>query len=443
MSKLRSFSRGGIHPSVSRNITAGKAIKNAPFPATAIVPLSQHVGSPSRLLVSVGDRVQETQIIGEPTGFMSAAIHSPIPGEVKEIRTIYLPSGVKTQAVVIELGGEFSLFNGDNVTRNWASLARNEILEILKNKGVVGQGGATFPAHVKFTIPKSRKVEAFLVNASECEPYLTADYRVMLEHMDDLIEGLGIARKILDPGRIVVGIEADKMDALKVFTDASRDHDIEVVPLKTKYPQGAEKNLIESLLGIEVPSGKLPIEVGVINANVGTLISICRAVRNDEPVISRVLTVAGGGIKNPGNFFTRIGTPVKDLIDECGGLVNNPIKLICGGPMMGFAFTDLNTPVTKGTNGILALTAEEVKYYAQTACLSCGKCIEACPMGLSPTFLYKNTDSQRLEEAANFGLADCILCGACAYVCPAHIPLVSAFRAARGRQRRLSTRKKR
>ena len=186
----------------------------------------------------------------------------------------------------------------------------------------------------------------------------------------------------------------------------------------------------------------MPIEVGVVNSNVGTIVSICKAVRNDEPVINRVLTVAGGGVKEPENMLVRIGTPIKDLIDECGGLVNNPVKFICGGPMMGFAFTDLSTPVTKGTSGILALTAEEVAHYSQTACLSCGKCIEACPMGLSPTYIYKNIDNQRLEAAVNSGLYDCVLCGACAYVCPAHIPLVSAFRAARGRHRRLDTRKK-
>ena len=220
MSKLRSFSRGGIHPSNSKsnNSTADKAIRDAPLPAVAIVPLSQHIGAPAKRLVSVGDKVAEAQLIGEPVGFMSAAIHSPIPGEVKEIRTVYLPNGIKTQAVVIELGGEFELSKKHKRGRDWNEFSSSEILNIIKDKGVVGQGGATFPTHVKFTIPKSRSLDAFLVNAAECEPYLMADHRVMLEYMNDLIEGINIVRKVLNPNRIVVGIEANKMDALEIFT---------------------------------------------------------------------------------------------------------------------------------------------------------------------------------------------------------------------------------
>lgn len=442
MRTLRTFSRGGIHPPEFKAATADKPIKNAPLPATALVPFSQHIGAPAKPLVSVGDHVEEAQVIGESVGLLSAAVHSPIPGLVQEFRTIYLPSGVKTEAVVIELFGKFSR-SGKPVQRSdWGSFSKEKILGILRNHGVVGQGGAAFPSHVKFSIPKGRAFEVFLVNAAECEPYLSADHRVMVEHTDDLIEGIQIVRRILNPTRVVVGIESNKKDAVDILTRAGKIHDIEVVPLKVKYPQGAEKNLIEAILDREVPSGKLPIEVGVINASVGTLVSVCQAVRDDRPVIDRVVTVSGGAVKNPSNILVRVGTSVRDLIEECGGLVAEPERFICGGPMMGFAFSDLDTPITKGTSGILALTSREVRYFSQTACLSCGKCIEACPMGLSPTTIYKNIDHGRLDEAVKEGLADCVFCGACAYCCPAHIPLVSAFRAARGRHRRLSSRRR-
>ncbi len=442
MKKLMTFSRGGIHPRKTMIDTSTSPIRNAPMPTRVLVPFSQHIGIPAKPLVSVGEHLDETQLIGEPMGFMSSAVHSPIPGDVKEFRTIYLPSGVKTEAVLIELSGEF-IRSGKHVShRDWELYSKEEIIDILKRNGVVGQGGATFPTHVKYTIPKGRKFEVFLVNAAECEPYLSGDHRLMLECTDDLIEGIRIARKVLSPERVIVGIESNKRDAIELLTEFGKKYNIEVVALKVKYPQGAEKNLIEAILGREVPSGKLPIEVGVINSNVGTLVSICQAVRDDRPVIDRVVTVSGAAVRNPGNLLVRIGTPVHEIIDECGGLVEEPCKFISGGPMMGFSFSNLDTPVTKGTSGILTLTHREVHELAQTACLSCGKCIEVCPMGLSPTVIFKNIEYERLDGAAKEGLDDCVLCGACAYICPAHIPLVSAFRAARSRRRRLSSRVK-
>ena len=442
MNRLRTFARGGVHPPEGKAATADKAIRNAPLPSIAVVPFSQHIGAPAKPTVSVGDHVTEGQMIAEPAGFVSAAVHSPIPGTVKEIKAIYLPSGVRTDAAVIELDGEFSKLGKTVTTADWSSMGKDEILGILKSHGIVGQGGATFPSHVKFTVPKGKDCEIFLVNAAECEPYLSADHRLLIERTDDVIEGMRIIEKLLEPKRTVVGIEANKPDAIRKMTAAGEAHGIDVVPLKVKYPQGAEKNLIEAVLGREVPSGKLPIEVGVINANVGTLVSVCEAVRDDKPVIERVVTVSGGAVRNPGNIRARVGCSVRDLIEECGGFAEEPVKFVSGGPMMGFAFGDLDTPVTKGTSGILALTRREVKSFAQTACLSCGRCIEVCPMGLSPTTIFKNIEHEHLEEAAALGLDDCVLCGACAYSCPAHIPLVSAFRAGRGRRRRLDARNK-
>ncbi|MCG8453911.1 MAG: electron transport complex subunit RsxC [Spirochaetales bacterium] len=440
MNRLKTFSRGGIHPPDGKATTAGQPIKNAPLPARAVVPFSQHIGAPARSLVEVGQRVEEAQLIGEATGFVSASVHAPIPGTVKEIKSLYLPSGVKTEAAVIELDGAFSRLGKPIAQRDWSDLESDALLAILKEQGVVGQGGATFPSHVKFAVPKGKSCEALLVNAAECEPFLSADHRLMLERTEDLIEGIRMVQRILQPQRTVIGIESNKQNAIDALIPHAKREGIDVVPLKVKYPQGAEKNLVEAVLGREVPAGKLPIEVGAIIANVGTLISVCEAVRDNKPVIERVLTVAGGAIAQPGNIRARVGCTYRDLIEECGGFTEEPVKFISGGPMMGFAFTDLDTPVTKGTSGILALTAKEVNAFTQTSCLSCGFCVNVCPMGLSPTSIFKNVEHERLDEAASLGLDDCVLCGSCAFVCPAHIPLVSAFRAARGRRRRLSAR---
>lgn len=442
MNNFRTFTRGGIHPPEAKGSTSNKAIRNAPLPAIAVVPFSQHIGAPAKPLVAPGDHVEEAQLIGEPAGFISASVHSPIPGIVTEIRNLFLPSGIRTDAAVIELDGEFSRLGKPVKTRDWSGMSMEGILDLLKQHGIVGQGGATFPSHVKFAIPKGRTCEVFLVNASECEPYLSADHRVMLEQTGDVIEGIRIITKLLNPERVIIGVEANKPDAIEKLSTAGANYGIEVVPLKVKYPQGAEKNLIEATLGREVPSGKLPIEVGVINANVGTLVSVCEAIRDDKPVIERVVTVAGAAIAQPGNIRARVGSSIRDLIDECGGLVEEPEKFVSGGPMMGFTFSNLDSPVIKGTSGILALTKKEVHSFEATACLSCGRCIEACPMGLSPTTIFKNVEHERMDEATVHGLDDCVLCGACAYACPAHIPLVSAFRAARGRKRRLAARNK-
>jgi electron transport complex protein RnfC len=442
MSRLLTFARGGVHPPGNKESTFDKPIRNAPLPAVAVVPFSQHIGAPSKPVVAVGDHVEEGQVIGEPAGFVSSSVHSPIPGTVTGIRAIYLPGGVKTDAAVIELDGEFSRLGKPARTREWMNLGTDAILNLLRDHGVVGQGGAAFPSHVKFAVPKGRVCEVFLVNAAECEPYLSADHRLLVERTGDLIEGIRVVRKLLDPRRVVIGIESNKPDAIELLKPFCSSEGIEIAVLKEKYPQGAEKNLIEAILGVEVPSGRLPIEVGVINANVGTLVSVCEAVRDDKPVIERVVTIAGGAVADPGNIRTRVGCSVGDLIEECGGLVETPEKFVSGGPMMGFAFGSLDTPVVKGTSGILALTAREVRSFAPTACLSCGRCVDACPMGLMPTLIFKNVEHERLDEAAALGLDDCVLCGACAYACPAHIPLVSAFRAARGRRRRLAARKK-
>jgi len=441
MSRYRTFSRGGIHPSDAKRAASKTAIKTCLPPEVAIVPFLQHIGTQAKPTVRQNERVKEGQLIGEPSSLISAAVHSPITGFISEFRSILLPTGVKTDAAVIEIDADSSRPLEHERNHDWRSLEVEEILEILKQKGVVGQGGATFPSHVKFSIPRGYSCEVFLVNACECEPYLSADHCLILESTEQIIEGIRMIRKLLSPRRVIIGIEVNKQDAIEVLSAAGASHGIEVVPLKAKYPQGAEKNLIEAVLGQEVPSGKLPLEVGVINSNVGTLFSVYEALERDKPVIERVLTVSGGAIASPANVRVRVGSPVSSLIEECGGLCEKPVKFVMGGPMMGFAFSSLDTPVVKGTSGILALTKDEVNTAATTPCISCGCCIEVCPMGLSPTTIFKEVEHERFDRATRHGLEDCVLCGACSYVCPAHIPLVSAFKAGRGRKRRLTARR--
>lgn len=441
MSRYRTFSRGGIHPPDAKRATSKSAIKTCLLPEVAIVPFLQHIGAQAKPVVRANDRVYEGQLIGEPSSLISAAVHSPITGTVLEFRSIFLPMGVKADAAVIERDQEAPrvLEHGQNY--EWQSMETEDILGILKQAGVVGQGGATFPSHVKFSIPKGYDCEVFLVNACECEPYLSADHRLILESIEQIMEGIRIVQKLLNPRRVVVGIEVNKQDAIEALTAAESTHGIEIALLKERYPQGAEKNLIEAILGHEVPSGKLPLEVGVINSNVGTLFSVYEALVRGKPVIERVLTVAGGAIAHPANVRARVGSPVSNLIEECGGFCEEPVKLVMGGPMMGFAFSNLDTPVLKGTSGVLALTKDEINTSVTTPCISCGRCIEVCPMGLSPTIIFKQIEHERFDEATSHGLEDCVLCGACSYVCPAHIPLVSAFKAGRGRKRRLASRR--
>lgn len=442
MSRYQTFSRGGIRPPDAKYSTSKIGIKTCPLPDVAIVPFLQHIGTQARPTVKLNDRVNEGQLIGEPSSLISAAIHSPVAGIVSEFRSIFLPMGIKTDAAVIKRDRNIHSPIKHEENHDWQSLEIEELLEILKWKGVVGQGGATFPSHIKFSIPKGHDCEVFLINACECEPYLSADHRLILESTEQIMEGIKIVQKLLNPKRVVIGIEANKQDAIEMLTAAGTAREVEVVHLKAKYPQGAEKNLIEAILGYEVPSGKLPLEVGVINSNVGTLFSVYEALVRNKPVVERVLTVAGGAIAHPANVRARVGSPVSSLIEECDGFREEPVKLVMGGPMMGFAFNNLDTPVIKGTSGILALTGNEVNTSATTPCISCGRCVGVCPMGLSPTTIFKKIEHERFDEATKYGLEDCVLCGACSYVCPAHIPLVSAFRAGRGRKRRLAARRK-
>jgi len=430
MMRKLSFPLGGIHPTERKGPTCNKPSANAIIPSRCIVPLQQHIGVPAEALVSAGDQVGEGMLIGRAAGFVSANIHAPVPGTVTEIKSIFLPNGVRTDAVVIELEGEFDRLGKEENRRNWSELEPAELLEIIRENGIVGMGGATFPTHVKFQMPKGRTCDYLVLNGTECEPYLSADHRLMVERPNELLEGLRIVERILSPEHVFIGIEVNKPDAISILQETVRNAGLNyrIAPLRIKYPQGDEKQLIKALTGREVPSGGLPLDIGCVVANAGTLHAIYEAVVTGRPLIDRIVTVSGGAIAHPANLKVRIGTPIGELINECGGFSRIPAKIVSGGPMMGQTLFDLETPVTKGTSGILALTEREVHAAPRTACIQCGRCVEACPIGLEPTRLFKSIDHFEYERAVRDGLMDCRECGSCGYVCPARIPLVQSMR---------------
>ena len=430
MKRLSTFPKGGIHPPGRKALTKSLALQNAVIPSLSVIPLSQHIGGPAECVVGVGDEVREGMLIGKPSGFVSVAVHSSIPGVVKEIRNVRLPNGVKCDAVCVELQGEFDRLGKEQGTYDWEDMSAKDLLALLPEMGIVGMGGATFPTHVKFSPPKGSRLEFFVINGVECEPYLSADHRLMLERTKEIFEGLRIVRRILKPERVLFAIEANKPDAIDAVRMFAAQHapDVVVVPLTVKYPQGDEKQVLKALTGREVPSGGLPIDIGAVVSNVGTVNAIYEAVCLKKPLIERSVTVSGRAIRNPGNYKVRIGTPVSQLLEECGGFVQTPRKIVMGGPMMGFTILDIDTPVTKGTSGILALTGAEIHSAKQTPCIGCGGCVSVCPIGLNPTRLFKLVDHMEYDAAAAEGLMDCKECGCCSFTCPAHIPLVQGMR---------------
>ncbi|MBN2532541.1 MAG: electron transport complex subunit RsxC [Spirochaetales bacterium] len=430
MNEFKTFPQGGIHPREFKVYTKDIPIRNAHIPSIALIPMHQHMGKPAECIVQKGDTLREEMLIGRATGYFSANIHSPIPGTVTDIREMYLPAGLKSTVVVAELAGEFDRAGKSSQKKDWDNLSPKELIDKIADKGIVGLGGATFPAHIKYTLKEGIRLEYFIVNGVECEPYLTADHRLMLEKTEEIIEGIRIIKKILSPENIIIGIEENKPDAISVMerTILDRKLDIEVVRLKTKYPQGDEKQLLKSITGREVPSGGLPLDIGSVVSNVGTVFAIYEAIVYEKPLIERIVTVTGSIIKNPGNFKVRIGTKIGELIEECNGLYELMVKIIAGGPMMGFAVHDLDTPVTKGMSGIIALSRKEVPSWRETACLRCGRCIRVCPLSLNPTRLFKLIEHRQFEEAEKNGLFDCKECGCCGYACPAKLPLVQGMR---------------
>lgn len=425
MSVFKTFSKGGIHPADKKSLSKHEKITVLPMPEEIVLALSQHIGAPATLLKAKDDRVERGELIGQAAGFVSANVHSPVSGVITDIRKVTLASGVVSDAVVIVPDAEQPEFAEKH---EWASLSSAELLETVKQKGIVGMGGATFPSHVKFTIDPSKHVDALIINGVECEPYITADYRLLIEKTEEVLEGAMIISKIINPDRIIIGVEANKMDAVDVLnrTIAAKKMPVTVQPLKMKYPQGDEKQLLKAVLGREIPSGKLPLDVGGVVANVSSTFAVYEAVVLGKPLIDRVVSVSGECINNPKNVICPIGTKISDIVSYAGGFKNEPDKFISGGPMMGFSFYDLDTPITKGTGGLNFIMDQKDPY--KTACLSCGKCVAACPIGLEPTRMYAFITNGKYQEAMAIHLMDCKECGCCAFSCPAHLDLVQAFK---------------
>lgn len=432
---LKTFKKGGVHPD-ERKISAGKSIEILPLPKRVAVPTTQHIGAPAKPLVKKGDIVKTGQLIAASGGFVSANIHSPVSGKVFKTDEVVDASGYRKPAIIIDTEGDEwdeSIDRSDKLVKEIA-LSGEEIIKKTGEMGIVGMGGATFPTHVKLSPPPGKKCEILLINGVECEPYLTSDHRIMLEKSEELMVGIRILMKALKVNRAVIGIENNKPDAIGKLTNlAAKEDGIEVQPLKVKYPQGGEKQLIDAVTGRQVPSGKLPIEVGAVVHNVGTTFAVYEAIQKNKPLIERVVTVTGPGITQPSNFLVRIGTPVGQLIEAAGGLPDNTGKVIGGGPMMGKALVNLDVPVTKGSSGILVLPHEEAHRAPVENCIRCSKCISACPMGLEPYLLMIEAEKELWDRAENDNIMDCIECGSCSFTCPAHRPLLDYIRLGKGK----------
>lgn len=427
---LKTFQKGGVHPPENK-ISAGKPIEVLPVPGQVIIPISQHLGAPAEPVVNKGDTVKTGQIIARSQGFVSANIHSSVSGKVLKIDKLPDSSGYKRSSVVINVEGDdwIESIDRSNKLEKHTKLSGEEIIKKCAENGIVGMGGATFPSHVKLSIPPGKKCDVLIINGVECEPYLTSDHRLMIEKTEELLTGTTIMMKALGVSKAMIGIENNKKDAIRKLGDlASGYQGISIHALKVKYPQGGEKQLIKALINREVPSGGLPIDVGTVVHNVGTTCAVYDAVQKNKPLFERVVTVAGKDILKPVNLLTRIGTPVSKLIEYAGGLPESTGKVVNGGPMMGKALNNLEVPVNKGTSGIILFRNEEAGRKETKPCIRCGKCISACAMGLEPYLLMTLTEKEMYERLEKESLMDCIECGSCSYICPADRPLLDYIR---------------
>lgn len=421
---LRTFP-GGIHPAPSKDKTGDSPIVTAPLPQKVVIPLAQG-GAPCEPLVKVGDTVQTGQKIGESQAFVSAPVHASVTGKVTAIDTAACPNGRTCLAVTVESDGRDMWANTKESTL--ADLSPADIKNLVRESGLVGMGGAMFPTHVKISPPPGKTFDAVLINGSECEPYLTCDQRLLMEEPESIILGLKAWIKVTEAQKGYIGIEDNKKEAIATIRAAAAGEDnIEVVPLMTKYPQGSEKQLIAAILGREVPSGGLPVDAGALVQNVGTTYALAQAITTGRPLVERVVTVTGTPLKNPHNLRVRVGTLLSELLSYCG-LEGEVGKLISGGPMMGIAQTSADVPVLKGTSGILVLSPQEARPLPERACIRCGRCVDACPIGLIPTLLDQYCRHEMWQQAGQGHVADCIECGSCAYVCPSKRHLVAALR---------------
>ncbi len=428
----KSFSHG-IHPPYHKD-TADKPIRRLPFPSQLVLPLDQHIGKPAKPLVKKGQEVVRGEPIAEADGNFSVPLHAPATGKVRGIELMPTPKGPKTNAIVIDV------YEGSTQEVLWkrpremADLSAEEMIQAIQETGMVGLGGAAFPSHMKLTIPDDKQVDTLVINGCECEPYLTCDHRIMLEQPEELMRGIRYAMQATGTNQAIIGIEDNKMDAVELLrTHLHNGSNIRVEAVETKYPQGSEKMLIKSVLNREVPAGGLPADIGVVVNNVGTLAGLGQLLPNGQGLIERVITVAGPGIQKPGNYLVPLGTPIRHILEQVG-YEGSRTEFILGGPMMGPAVSALDTPITKGTSGLLVLNEPSIEDESQRIwpCIRCARCVNACPMHLNPSMLGQLAAKRRYDEMAeDYALNNCFECGCCSYVCPSNIPLVQYFRIAK------------
>lgn len=427
---IKTFRKGGIHPPENK-LSANKKIERMPVPSQVVIPLSQHIGKPAAPVVKKGDEVKAGTLIGRADGFVSANIHSSVSGKVIKVDDALDASGFRRPAVFIQVEGdewEDNIDRSDDLVRE-CPLSSQEIKDKILEGGIVGMGGATFPLHVKLSPPPGSKAEYLVINAVECEPYLTCDHELMLEKSEEIIVGVTLLMKALEVEKAIVGIEANKPDAIeKLSAIAGKYKGIEVIALKVRYPQGAEKQLVEAAIGRQIASGALPISVGVVVANVATTFATYEMVQKNKPLIDRVVTVTGKHVKNPANLLCRIGTSMNLLIEHAGGLPEDTEKVVGGGPMMGKALASVDIPVAKGSSGILIIPSLEAQRRKMDNCVRCAKCVSVCCMGLTPFDLMTSAEFTDWERAEALHVTDCVECGSCSFVCPANRPILDYIR---------------
>lgn len=433
---MKTFSMGGVHPQDNK-LSARKPFQVVDLPDVAIFPLEQHIGAPAKPIVAVGDKVKAGQMIAEAGGFVSAPVHSSVSGTVQKIATFTDGWGFEKMAIHIKVEGSEWMENisTNNKLRNECNLSSEEIIKKIADAGIVGLGGACFPTQVKLMPPKDMSVDTLIINAVECEPYLTHNHQLMLEKPAEVLMGVRILMKALNIKKAIIGIEANKMDAVKSLRDdesmnrqTGESISIEVVPLKLKYPQGGEKQLIEALTGRKVPNGGIPAAVGCVVQNVGTAFAVYEAVQLNKPLVEVMMTVTGPSVTNPGNFIVRIGTPIEKVLEMAGGIPEDTGKIIGGGPMMGKTYSHTNHPVNKRSSGLLLLPKEMAQPLEEKNCIRCGKCVQNCPMGLAPYLLATQGEMALWDDMEKEQVANCIECGCCTFTCPSNRPLLDYIR---------------
>lgn len=433
--KLKSFRIGGIHP-IENKLTSDVLTEIAGLPQKAIFPLSQHIGAPAKPVVNKGDYVKVGQMIADSGGFVSAPIFSSVSGTVLKIDSAFDATGYRKPAIIIKVEGDEWIDSIDRTNKleklsDHPEITSKEIIQLVKNAGVTGMGGAGFPTFIKLTPPSGNIVEYVIINGVECEPYITSDYRLMMEHADEIMVGIDLLMKSTNAKRGFIGIEENKPEAIKLLSDKCNLEypNISVVALKQKYPQGGEKQLVDAIIGRQVPAPPaIPVNVGVIVQNVGTAFAVYEAVMKHKPLIERYTTVTGKRLSKPGNFKVRIGTPVSDLIDNCGGLPDGSNKVLVGGPMMGKSLTTTDVPICKGTNAVTILSDREARRKDPQPCIRCAKCVSACPMGLEPFLIATLSAKHYWDKLEKEDIISCIECGSCQYTCPAHRSLLDNIR---------------